>query len=109
MRLVGTVENNRDVMVTLVVIQLLDAGKHLAFEQSGTDDEDGHIGVAVDNLRVGHNLDGRTIEQDIVILGAQLVEERFQAGGIEKLGGVGGNGTHGKDVHEMILVGTIPE
>ena len=64
----GAVEDEGHAGVFLLLVEAVELGEHRALKQSGTDDEEGPVGVSVDDLGVSHNLDGRTVDEDIVIL-----------------------------------------
>lgn len=93
----GAVQDEGHVAVFLLIIQTVKLGEHRALEQVGPDDEEGAVHVFVDDLGVGHDFDGRTVDYHVVVLrlepGYQLSEPR----GFEQFGGVGGNGADGKD------------
>ena len=72
---VGAVEDDGDVAVAAVVVETVDFGEHRAPEKAGTSYEKGGVGYAVDNGSVGNNLDGRTVEEDVVVLVAERCDE----------------------------------
>ena len=68
----GAVEYEGDIAIFTLFVDAFELGEHGAFEQSGADDEDGAVYVAVNNLCVGYNLDRRTVDEDVVVVGTQL-------------------------------------
>ena len=67
----GAVEDEGHAGVFLLLIEAVELGEHRALQKPGADDEEGPVGVAVDDLGVGHDLDGRTVDEDVVVLRAQ--------------------------------------
>ena len=94
----GAVEKDGHVGELLVLVVTLDHGEHVALHEVGTDNEDVQVGPLGDDARVGHNLHGRTVEEDEVVLAVQGVEQVLQLGVEEQLGGVGRYGAHGDDI-----------
>ncbi len=92
----GAVEDYGHVAVFALFVDAVELGEHGAFEQAGADDEEGAVGVAVDDLGVGHYFDGWTVDEYVVVAGLELVDELAEAGRFEELGGVGGYGAHGE-------------
>lgn len=93
----GAVQDEGHVAVFLLIIQTVKLGEHRALEQVGSDDEEGAVHVFVDNLGVGHDFVGRTVDYHVVVLrlepGNQLSEPR----GFEQLCGVRWNRADGED------------
>ena len=63
----GSVQDKGHVLVFLLPVDFLQFGEHTPFEQSCADHEDGAVAQLLDNLRVGHQFDGRTVDQHIVV------------------------------------------
>lgn len=91
----GAVEDEGHAGVFLLLIEAVELGEHRALEQSGTDDEEGPVGIPVDDLGVGHDLDGRTVDEDVVVLRAQLGHQLGKPRRLEQLGRVRRDGAHG--------------
>lgn len=72
---VGGVEQNRHVLVAVLVVVFLDVGKLVFLQESGAHDEEGHVGEAVDHLGVGDDFDGRAVEDDEVVAVAKRGDE----------------------------------
>lgn len=98
---IGAVEQHGHVVVALLVVVPLQFGKHAALQQSGADDEDGDVGLVADDGGIGHNLHGGTVNEDVVVVLAQLVEHGLQLRRVEQLRGVGGRFAHRQDVEGL--------
>ena len=94
----GAVEQEGHVVVLLGAVVLLHLSEHGALEQAGTHDEDGDVCERGDQVGVGHDLDWRAVEEDVVVTLPKLVQERGQARLGEELGGVRRHGADGKDI-----------
>ena len=79
-------------------IEVVHFGEHVPLCQSGAHDEERACGLPGDDGGVSHDTVGRAVEQDVVILPAQLVEQLSQASRKEQFGRVGRYGPHGDDV-----------
>ena len=75
----GAIENNGHVVELLLLVVTLDYGDHVAVHQAGTDDKHGHVGPFGYHTGVGNNVDWRTVEEDDVVLLAQIGDELLQA------------------------------
>ena len=64
----GSVQDKGHVLVFLLPVDFLQFGEHTPFEQSCADYENGTVSQFLDNLRVGYQFNGRTVDQHIVIL-----------------------------------------
>ncbi len=51
-----------------------------------------------DDGGIGNNLDGRTVDEDVIVVLTQVIEHGLELGGVEQFGGVGRNFTNWKDV-----------
>lgn len=100
----GAVEDEGHAGVFLLLIEAVELGEHRALEQSGTDDEEGPVGIPVDDLGVGHDLDGRTVDEDVVVLRAQLGHQLGKPRRLEQLGRVRRDGAHGQEVERGALL-----
>ena len=63
----GSIQDQGHVLVFLLPVDFLQFGEHTPYEQSCADHEDGAGAQLLDNLRVGHQFDGRTVDQHIVV------------------------------------------
>ena len=97
------VQYDGHVLETLFVVHPLQFGQHAAFQQSGAHHEKGAVGLLFDDLRVGHDVDGRTVDKDIIILSAQFLNECFEAGFCQQLCRVGRNGAGGQQVQVRVI------
>lgn len=88
----GAVEDYGHMLVFLFFVEAVELGQHRALEQTGADNEDGPVNELVDNLGVGDNLDGRAVDDDIVVAGAHAVDKLAEARRFEQFGGVRRNG-----------------
>ena len=84
----GTIEDDGQLVETLVRVILLDVRQDRLFEEVGADDEEGHIRPLLDDIGIGDDLHRRTIDEDIVILLAQLGDQVTQVAGGEQFGRV---------------------
>lgn len=106
---VGGVEQNRHVLVAVLVVVFLDVGKLVFLQESGAHDEEGHVGEAVDHLGVGDDFDGRAVEDDEVVAVAQRGDEPVEPLAREELGGVGGHGADADGVERGCAVDAAHE
>ena len=97
----GAVEQEGHVVVLLGAVVFLHLAEHGALEQAGTHDKDGDVGERGDQVGVGHDLDRRAVEEDVVVALPKLVEERGQARLGEELGGVRRHSADGKDIQSV--------
>lgn len=83
----GSVQDKGHVLVFLLPVDFLQFGEHTPFEQSRADHEDGAVGQLLDNLRVGHQFDGRTVNQHIFVLFPYGIYYLFQPVVEQQFGG----------------------
>ena len=100
----GAVEDEGHAGVFLLLIEAVELGEHGALKEACADDEEGPVGVPVDDLGVGHDLDGRTVDEDVVIPGPQPGHQLREPRGLEQLGRVRGDGADGKEVERRALL-----
>ncbi len=84
----GAVQDEGHVAVLLFIIQAVKLGEHGAFEQAGADDEEGAVHVFVDDLGVGNNLNGGTVDYHVVVLRLELTHKLSEPGRFKQLGRV---------------------
>ena len=60
---VRAVEDHHHVFETLLLIDILQNGQHGALEQIGAYHEDRPVGRLLDNLRISHDVNGRTVNE----------------------------------------------
>ncbi len=65
------VQYHAEVPETFLLIDVFQFGQHAAIQQAAAYHEDGTVRQFLDNLRVGHDVDGRTVYEDIVVLAAK--------------------------------------
>ena len=100
------VEDEGHVAILACVVKALELLEQGAVEQSGAHDEDRSVHVARDDLRIGDDLDRRTVEQDVVVLAANLFQQVLQAAVAQQLGGVRRHDADWQDAQVLIaLVG----
>lgn len=87
------VQHDSHVLETLFVIEALQFGQHVAFQQTCTYHKDGAVGQLFYDLRVGHNVNGWTVNKDVIILCTHLFNEFLETGFSQKFGRIGRNGT----------------
>ena len=64
----GPVQDQGHVFVFFFIVDLLQFREHAPFEQPCADYENGTVSQFLDNLRVGYQFNGRSVDQHIVIL-----------------------------------------
>lgn len=101
----GGVEHHGHAGVAMFVVEALQLWEHIALKQPGADDEHGAVCHFGYDLRVGNHVDGRAVDKDVVVTGAQLVDECGKTRLGKQLGGVWRNGAHGEDVERGMAVG----
>ena len=75
---IHAIEDRHQVLVPLLNIVALNVAQHRLVEQASTNHEDGHVHKLVDDGRVGNNIDRRTVDKHVIILGLHLRNELFQ-------------------------------
>ena len=96
------VEEVAEILETLLVVELLEVGHVLLFQQPSAHYEDGAIHIGVDDLRIGHNVNGRTVNDDIIKGRFHVFNQLAKPLIADKLRGVGRNAAYGQ--YEQILV-----
>lgn len=66
----GAVEEYDKVVVALGDVILVDLREHGALKQAGTDNEYGHVSKRSDYVCIRNDLNGRTVEENVVIVRA---------------------------------------
>lgn len=84
----GAVQDEGHVAVFLLIIQAVKLGEHGALKQTGADDEESAVHVFVDDLGVGHDFDGRTVDYHVVVLRLEPADKLSESGRFEQLCGV---------------------
>lgn len=72
---VGSVEKDGHVLIAVLVVVFLNVGKFILFQKAGAYHEESHVGEAVDDLCIGYDFDRRAVDDDVVVLCAQIVDE----------------------------------
>ncbi len=88
------VEYQRHVLELLVFVDLFEFGKHVSFKQSGADHEYSPVGILFDDLGICNDLDGRTVNDYVVVIGFQHFNEFSESAVFKKLGWIGRNCTY---------------
>jgi len=70
----GTVEDDSKVAVLAALVIVFQFWKHILIKQSGTNQEDGHIGALVDNLGICHDIYRRTVDKDEIVIPLQGID-----------------------------------
>ena len=91
---VGTIEYEQHIGITLCTIEVFDFRYHGTLEIHGPYDEERHVGIVSDDAGIGDNLNGRTVNEDIVVLLLQGGDELCQPLVVEKFRRIRGNGTY---------------
>ena len=85
----GPVEYHGKTFEALGVIYVLQLFEHFAVQQAGADDEECAVAVFLKNMSVGDNVNGRAINEDVVISLAHCCNESIKMLAANKFGGVG--------------------
>ena len=91
-------------MLSLIHIYCFQFGEHGAVQQAGTDNEDGAVRQLLDDLCVGHNVDGRTIDEDIVVFRSQSCYQVSQFAVLQYLRRVGRDCADGDEVQVFVFL-----
>ena len=67
----SSVQYHGEVFKSFSGIHIFQFGKHGPVQQAGADYEDGTVCHFFDDLRIGHNVDGWTVDEDIIIFQSQ--------------------------------------
>lgn len=84
------VQYHAEVPETFLLIDVFQFGQHAAIQQAAAYHEDGTVRQFLDNLRVGHDVDGRTVYEDIVVLAAKRPYQGGQLAVLQQFRRVGG-------------------
>ena len=103
MRLVCAVKHQSQVFVLLIRIESLNSREHRALEQFRTNNENSLVDKTVDYLRIGNNLNRRTVDNNLVVFLANTLHQFFKAAVEEQFSWVGRNYTHRDNVKIRIL------
>ena len=99
----GAVKKYDKVVIALGGVVLVDLREHGTFEEASANDKDGHVCERSDYVCIRHDLDGRTVEEDVVIVRAQFLDQRGQTRLGKKLCRVGRHGADGKGVEGVVV------
>lgn len=94
----GAVQDDGHVRELLFGVNVLQLAQHAALQQAGTDHKDGAVGILRQDVGIGHQLDGRTVYQDIVVTGTEVGKQCLQALARQQLRRIGRNGAHRQHV-----------
>ena len=86
------VEHEGEVGVGLAFVHLVEGVEETLVEFVVSDDKQGVVGQILDDVGVDHQARGSSVENDVVIVFAQLGDEFLEAAVAEQLGGVGRDG-----------------
>lgn len=95
---IGAVKHHHHVPETLLVVVVLQHLEHVALEQSRPYDEERAVYHLVDYLRVGYHLDGRTVDEDIVVVLPESPDQFREPRLGEQFGRIGRHGAHRQQV-----------
>ena len=84
------VEHDAEVFETVLLVHTFQLGQEVALLHSGPDDEEGDVHHAVDDSGIGHGEHRGAVDDDLVILFAQLAHEFVEPVAHQQFGGVGG-------------------
>ena len=101
------VEDDCHVLVGVLLIEYVDFLQEAAVHDAGADDEEADIDIFLQDNRVGDDVDGRTVNDDVVILVFHFFHQFAHSVVEEKLCRVGRYDADGHDVHsdaECILL-----
>lgn len=81
-------------------------GKHGAVQQAGTNHEDGAVRQLLDDLCIGHDVDGWAIDEDVIVFRSQSRYQCRQFAVFQQLGRIGRYCSDGDDMQvSVFLVG----
>ena len=92
------VEHDAEVFETVLLVHTFQLGQEVALLHSGPDDEEGDVHHAVDDSGIGHGEHRGAVDDDLVVLFAQLAHEFVEPIAHQQFGGVGGKRTGGHEV-----------
>ena len=98
------VQYHAEVPETFLLIDVFQFGQHAAIQQAAAYHEDGTVRQFLDNLRVGHDVDGRTVYEDIVVLAAKRPYQGGQLAVLQQFRRVGGDGADGEDMQVVVFL-----
>ena len=101
----STIEDKQHVTIFVLLVKFLKLRKHIPLEQSGTNNEDSSVGVAGHNLCIGNDFDRRTVEEDIIVLRAKLIQQILQTAISKQLCRVWRN--HSDRQHKEVAISTV--
>ena len=99
----GSIQDQGHVLVFFLPVDFLQFSKHTQFKQSCTNHENSTVSQLLDYLRVGHQFDGRTVNQHIFVLFPYGIYYLFQPVVEQQFGGVGRYGADRKDVQIFLF------
>ena len=101
-----TIEDKRHVVELAAAVNLLELGQHAAVELAYAYHEDGEVGHAVGDGGIGDDAHRYVIDEDVVVTGAELGNEFFEAFAQQQLGWVRGQRA-GRDGVEVVAQGVL--
>ncbi len=100
----GTVEDDSKVAVLAALVVVFQFRKHILVKQSGTNQEDGHIGTLVDNLGICHDIYRRTVDKDEIVILLEGIDSLGKTCVCNKLGRVRRYRTNWDVIQCLILI-----
>ena len=71
----GPVQHEYHVLELLFRVVAVDDGQHVALKQAATNDEQRLVGQSGNDVRVGNDVDGGTVDKDVVIMLFELFKQ----------------------------------
>ena len=99
-----SVQYHGEVLESFHGIHCFQFGEHGAVQQAGTDNEDGAVRQLLDDLCVGYNVDGRTVDEDIVVFRSQSCYQVSQFAVLQYLRRVGRDCADGDEVQVFVFL-----
>lgn len=99
-----TVQYHTEILETFLLVDIFQFRQHAAIQQAAAYHENSTVSQLFDNLRVGHDVDGRTVYEDIVVLAAQGFYQRSQLAVLQQFRRVGRNSADGKNMQIVVFL-----
>ena len=87
----------------MLFVHGLQHGKHGTLEQRGADNKECTVGQFLNNGRIGHYFDGRTVYEDIIVFWPYFINQVAEALLFEQFCGIGGNNTYGQNTETQLV------
>ena len=99
----SAVQHKGHILEPLFLVVALQFGEHIALQQPGTYHKEGTLCQLFDDLRIGHNVYRRTVDEDVIVTAAQRFHQFPETGFCQQFRRVGRNGTYRQDGQAGII------